>query len=82
MNFAARVEIEQRQIVLLLEFQTRWEADVPQRMIGYTWRLYERYQLPVYPVVMVFRNRGGRGRSRKNGKVETPLHALRSSGVR
>ena len=54
-DFAARVEVEQRQIVLLLEFQTRWEADVPQRMMGYTWRLYERYKLPVYPVVMVFR---------------------------
>lgn len=25
------------------------------RQTGYTWRLYERYRLPVYPVVVVLR---------------------------
>ena len=32
-----------------------WEADMPFRMAGYTWRLYERYDQGVYPVVMVLR---------------------------
>ena len=57
-DFVAKVEIAGEQMVLLVEFQTRWEGDVPQRMLGYTWRLYERHKLPVYPMVMVFREGG------------------------
>ena len=57
-DFVARVSRNQEEALLLLEFQTRWEADVPQRMAGYTWRLYERYGCPVYPVVAVLRPRG------------------------
>lgn len=57
-DFAVKVEMEGKHIVLLVEFQTRWEGDVPQRMMGYCWRLYERYGFPVYPVVMVFREGG------------------------
>ncbi len=57
-DFVARVSRNQEEALLLLEFQTRWEADVPQRMAGYTWRLYERYGLPVYPVVAVLQPSG------------------------
>ncbi len=58
-DFVARVSRDQEEALLLLEFQTRWEADMPRRMASYTWRLYERYELPVYPVVAVLRP-GGR----------------------
>ena len=57
-DFVARVSRDQEEALLLLEFQTRWEADVPQRMASYTWRLYERYGCPVYPVVAVLRPGG------------------------
>ena len=52
-DFVARGSRQQEEALLLLEFQTCWRADMPQRMAGYTWRRYERYQLPVYPVVVV-----------------------------
>ena len=57
-DFVALVEVEGERFVLLVEFQTVWESDVPQRTLGYTWRAYERYGLPVYPVVVVFRKSG------------------------
>jgi len=57
-DFVAMVEVEGEHFVLLVEFQTAWESDVPQRTLGYSWRLYERYKLPVYPVVVVFRKSG------------------------
>ena len=41
-----------------MEFQTVWRPDMPRRMAGYTWRLYERYDLPVHPVVVVLRPGG------------------------
>lgn len=57
-DFVAKVEVEGEHFVLLVEFQTAWESDVPQRTLGYSWRAYERYELPVYPVVVVFRESG------------------------
>ncbi len=57
-DFAAKVTVDDRQAVLLLEFQTTWASNVPERMSGYTWRLFERYKLGVYPVVVVLRPRG------------------------
>ncbi len=57
-DFVAKVEAEGERFVLLVEFQTAWENDVPQRTLGYSWRAYERYELPVYPVVVVFRKSG------------------------
>ena len=57
-DFVAKVEVEGEHFVLLVEFQTRWENDVPQRTLGYSWRVYERYELPIYPVVVVFRKSG------------------------
>jgi predicted transposase YdaD len=57
-DFVARVRLEDQDAVLLLEFQTAWAADMPQRMAGYCWRLYERYHEPVYPVVVVLRPGG------------------------
>ena len=35
-----------------------WRRDMPRRMAGYTWRLYERYDLSVHPVVVVLRPGG------------------------
>ena len=56
-DFAARVEVSGQEILLLLESQTRWEGDMPERLFQYVARLRERYRLPVYPVVLVFRKR-------------------------
>ena len=56
-DFAARVEVNGQEILLLLESQTRWEGDMPERLFQYVARLRERYRLPVYPVVLVFRKR-------------------------
>jgi predicted transposase YdaD len=58
-DFVARVRMDGQSILLLIEFQTVWAADMPQRMAGYCWRLYERYHEPVYPVVVVLKP-GGR----------------------
>jgi len=58
-DFVARVGMEGQDALLLIEFQTTWTKDMPQRISGYCWRLYERYHEPVYPVVVVLRP-GGR----------------------
>ena len=57
-DFVARVRLEEQDALLLIEFQTAWAADMPQRMAGYCWRLYERYHEPVHPVVVVLRPGG------------------------
>ncbi len=57
-DFVARVQLQGRPVLLLLEFQTRWAADVPLRMAEYTLRLHRRYALPVLAAVVVLR-RGG-----------------------
>lgn len=57
-DFVARVGVEGEEVILVLESQTRWEGDVPERLFHYTSRLRERYRLGVYPVVLVFRPTG------------------------
>jgi len=57
-DFVARVGWQEEEALLLMEFQTVWQGDMPRRMAGYTWRLYERYDLPVHPVVVVLRPGG------------------------
>ena len=58
-DFVARVQHKGEAALLLIEFQTAWTADMPRRMAGYTWRLFERYGDAVHPVVVVLRE-GGR----------------------
>ena len=58
-DFVAKVKVGEEQAILLIEFQTAWVAEMPERMAGYSWRLFERYHLGVYPVVVVLRS-GGR----------------------
>ena len=43
--------------VLHIEFQSSYDADMPQRMMAYYARIVDKYQLPVYPVV-VYLNEG------------------------
>ena len=57
-DFVARVELQGQQVLLLLEFQTRWKTDMPLRMAEYVLRLHRRYALPVVAAVAVLR-RGG-----------------------
>ena len=68
-DFVARVTMEGQTALLLLEFQTAWAADMPARMVGYTWRLYDRYELGVYPVVLVLRP-GGRWQEEVRSEVQ------------
>jgi len=49
-----RYESGEKQIVLL-EFQTRWENELPLRLMDYAVRFKLRYSLPVKPVVLLFR---------------------------
>ena len=74
-DFAARVEVSGQEILLLLESQTRWEGDMPERLFQYVARLRERYRLPVYPVVLVFRKR-------REIRTEWGMEALRLQVVR
>jgi len=57
-DFVARVRLGDEDALLLVEFQTAWAADMPHRMAGYCWRLHERYNESVYPVVVVLRSGG------------------------
>ena len=57
-DFAARVQVEGKEFILLLESQTWWERAFPERMFFYVARLREQYRLPVYPVALFFRFRG------------------------
>jgi len=45
--------------IILVEFQTRWERDVPLRLIEYTARYKLRYHIPVDSVVVLLRRREG-----------------------
>ena len=58
-DFVCRVRLDGDAALLLIEFQTAWASDMPRRMAGYSWRLHERYDEGVYPVVVVLRP-GGR----------------------
>ncbi|MCL0096200.1 hypothetical protein M1N66_01160 [Thermodesulfovibrionales bacterium] len=67
-DFAARVKVEEEEFVLLMEFQTAWREELPERMLGYTWRLFEKYRLSVNPVLLLLRE-GGRPRESLEVKV-------------
>jgi predicted transposase YdaD len=66
-DFAAKIKVEE-EFVLLMEFQTVWREDLPERMLGYTWRLFEKYRLPVNPFLILLRE-GGKPR----GSLETKV---------
>ena len=57
-DFVCRVKLDGKSALLLIEFQTSWASDMPRRMAGYGWRLHERYDEGVYPVVVVLRPGG------------------------
>lgn len=42
------------EMIVLLEFQTRWEEELPLRIGEYLIRFLRKYQLPVIPVVLLF----------------------------
>jgi len=43
------------EMIVLLEFQTRWEEELPLRVGEYLIRFLRKYRLPVIPVVLLFR---------------------------
>ncbi|MCL0083986.1 hypothetical protein M1N82_00270 [Dehalococcoidia bacterium] len=67
-DFAARVKVEEEEFVLLMEFQTAWREELSERMLGYTWRLFEKYRLPVNPFLILLRE-GGKPRESLEVKV-------------
>ncbi|MEA1864427.1 MAG: hypothetical protein U9N46_04415 [Euryarchaeota archaeon] len=51
MDFLAKMTGDEESI-LHVEFQTQYDSTMPVRMLAYHARIVERYQLPVYPVVV------------------------------
>jgi len=45
--------------VVLIEFQTRWEPKLPLRLLEYLVRFKLKYDLPVFPVVLLFKEHKG-----------------------
>jgi hypothetical protein len=48
-----------REQIVLLEFQTRWEWEVPIRLLEYHARFRLKYRLPVLSVLILLRRREG-----------------------
>jgi len=40
------------EFILHLEFQSSYDVNMPHRMLSYFARIYEKYELPIYPVVI------------------------------
>ncbi|MCD6507555.1 hypothetical protein J7M22_13145 [Candidatus Poribacteria bacterium] len=54
-DYSLRVKTaEGREEIILLEFQTRWNWDLPLRLLEYHARFRIRYRLPVMSVVILF----------------------------
>ncbi|MCL0079797.1 hypothetical protein M1O18_02715 [Dehalococcoidia bacterium] len=62
------MKVEEEEFVLLMEFQTAWREELSERMLGYTWRLFEKYRLPVNPFLILLRE-GGKPRESLEVKV-------------
>jgi len=59
-DFPMRIRLKSgEERILILEFQTRWESDIPLRLLDYTVRFKLKYHLPVWSAVLVFRKGGG-----------------------
>ncbi|MCD6206676.1 MAG: Rpn family recombination-promoting nuclease/putative transposase [Methanosarcinales archaeon] len=50
-DFLAKMTGDEESI-LHIEFQTRYDPDMPVRMLAYHARIMDRYRLPVYPIVV------------------------------
>jgi hypothetical protein len=49
--------------IVLFEFQTQWEIDLPLRLLEYYVRFKLKYHLRVTPIVLLFRKHGGASNS-------------------
>ncbi len=48
------------EFILHLEFQSSYDANMPHRMLSYYTRILDKYELPIYPVVIyLYPNRPG-----------------------
>lgn len=45
----------EKEFILHIEFQAEYTKDAPDRMFGYTYRVYEKYNLPVYSVLLLLK---------------------------
>jgi hypothetical protein len=55
-DFPLMVEMEKEKFILLLEFQTRWERNIPLRLLDYMARLKMEYGFRVVPAIMLFKH--------------------------
>ena len=73
----ARVsEKEGKEFVLHIDFQAEYKHNIPDRILGYTYRVYEKYKLPVYSVVILLKETGVEIRTKTEIKVRD-LRSLR-----
>jgi len=71
----ARVaEKEGKEFILHIDFQAEYKYNIPDRMLGYTYRVYEKYKLPVYSVVVLLKKTGVEIRT----KTEIEVRDLKS----
>ncbi|MDI6794285.1 MAG: hypothetical protein QME81_15715 [bacterium] len=73
----ARVaEKKGKEFILHIDFQAEYRHNLPDRMLGYTYRVYEKYKLPVYSVLIVLKETGVKIRTKTEIKVRD-LKSLR-----
>jgi len=66
-----------REQIVLFEFQTRWEWEVPIRLLEYHARFLLKYRLPVLSVLILFRRREGIEGVYEDESVRFRYHLIR-----
>ncbi|MBU0567488.1 hypothetical protein KJ693_03945 [bacterium] len=69
-------ERDGKEFILHIDFQAEYRHNIPDRMLGYTYRVYEKYKLPVYSVLIVLKKTGVEIRTKTQIKVRD-LKSLR-----
>ncbi len=64
-------------MIVLLEFQTRWEEELPLRVGEYLIRFKRKYRLPVIPVVLLFK-----GHSEATARYESEFLSVKYHLIR
>lgn len=63
--------------IVILEFQTRWEWEVPLRLAEYVIRFKLKYRLPAVGVVVLFTRREGLGEVYEDESIRFRYHLVR-----
>jgi len=77
-DFPIRVRTrEGEELIVLMEFQTWWEPDLPLRVGEYVLRFRRRYHLPVRPLVFLFKSSPSAVDEYDNGVVRVRYELVR-----